>query len=173
MSRSIDRKRQRMARNQQEQLERLLGDEEAGQTALLTSGALAELSKGVGGIIAEQQQKKAAKAAAEAAAKKDAAAKADENAAARIAADARKAAAMARAEAMAEADPNGPAHKRAEVAEAAARVAEAKLAFYRPGAGYGGMGGKGKGGGFSIPWWGWALGGVVVIGGGVALARRK
>jgi hypothetical protein len=161
-------------------LDALAGDD--GGNAALISSALAELAKGGGGLVSQYQAQDAAKKKADADRKAYDAAHADEKAATEAAATARKAAAFAQIEAQqaldqanaVENDPNGPQHlaakgvaKKAALADAAARAAEAKLAFYKPAStALVATGGKHGGSMPSAlpPWLPWVLGGVGVLG---------
>lgn len=162
------------------------GDE--GGYASLASNAIAELAKTAGTAASQYEATEAAKKKAEADKKAYAAAHADEKAATDAAAAARKAATFAQIEAQqaldqanaVEKDPNGPQHmvardaaKKAALADAAAKAAEAKAAFYKPATAMmladnsGGHKGHGSSFGSALPsWLPWVLGGVGVIGAG-------
>lgn len=162
------------------------GDDSGGNAGLISS-AIAELAKGGGAIASQYQAEEAAKKKADADKKAYAAAHADEKAAVDAAAAARKQAtfaqidaqqALAQADAV-EKDPNGPQHavareaaKKAALADAAAKAAEAKASFYKPATAMvlsddGGRKGHGSSMGSALPsWLPWVLGGVGVIGAG-------
>lgn len=116
MSRSVDKRR--VARKYARELDLLYGDgrdlvygeEEAGQEALLYSGALAELAKTAGSIAAQKQKADAIKVAKQLRSEADAAAK----------------------KAQSEKDPNGLLHRNAADLDERARVAELKAGMSSP-----------------------------------------
>lgn len=145
--------RHRISNKYYDGLDALHGDDGA-SNALMASNAIAELAKGIGGVVAQEETKKAATRQTEALAQADV--------------DVKKAKAqMADADAK-EKDANGPLHKKAQNALDLANAAMAKLAPSSSLSSDSSHGDKhGKSSSSGMPWWAWGLIGVGGIGASV------